>query len=119
MFSVQTHYTSSWFNIESSKPYYKLSATRERLHYPTWIYDAVNTTDDIEIFIKVGIIIYINEFKYTLINLFFQNNQENLTELYSTMFEGDNVTYTCPLGYIFKVIVQGYNSKYQLFLNIS
>ncbi len=52
MFSAQVHYTSSWFEIESRKPWYRLWNTRERLHFPTWTYDPANSTDDIEIQIK-------------------------------------------------------------------
>ena len=50
--SAQSHFTSSWFNIESQRPWYKLWNTRERLHYPTWPFDNANTTDDVEILIK-------------------------------------------------------------------
>lgn len=31
---------------------YRLWNNRERLHYPTWPYDAANATVDVEIFIK-------------------------------------------------------------------
>ena len=30
-----------------------------------------------------------------------QTNLDDISALYSTMFEGDNVTYTCDHGYIF------------------
>ena len=52
--TVQTHYVSSWFKISSQKPDYKLTATRSRLHYPTWLFDSGNTTDDVEILVQVN-----------------------------------------------------------------
>lgn len=33
--------------------------------------------------------------------IIFQDNHEDLSSIYSIMFSGDNVTYTCPFGYIF------------------
>lgn len=77
------NFESSWFNISTiDKPRYKVYATKRRLHQPDWIYDAGNTTDQIEIWMN-------------------SSKTGEFEDLYSIVTNGENVTYTCPIGYVF------------------
>ena len=74
------------FQAVNEKPKYKITNTRERLHFPTWPFDANNVTDDIEVFITS------------------LDDNVTIAELYEVKQENDTETYTCPIGYIFKGI---------------
>ena len=81
--SLAVNYVSSWFNVTNSgTPMYKVFAIKRRLHQPDRIYDVSNTTESVEILMNSSI-------------------TGNFNKLYSIVTEGENVTYTCPKGYVF------------------
>ena len=54
------------------------------MHFPTWPYDSSNITDDVEVFIDD------------------LDDVESLEKLYEIKEDNETVSYTCPIGWIFK-----------------
>ena len=84
---INENYISSWFNITNNddmeKPFKISRDSRKKLYQPNMVYDS-NILTELDIFFLA------------------ENQFDNFHDVYEIMGENENVSYTCPPGWVFE-----------------